>query len=217
MWKEVSMPGFRKWGKNTPRERKFCETELEQLGKHSRRLGSSGQRVLLFSFGDGRLTMWKQSGWESSPSSTSPHPRNEDRQPGFDSEDDRLKVKAKLDSVIKKGYIEMCDIAELEAMMYMFSVPKGDCDIRMVYDGSRSGLNEAIWSPWFALPTIDALLRWTVVGSWLGDNDYGEQFLNFPLHPSLQPYCGVDLTQVLKNVGAPGAMRVGRWVCNAMS
>ena len=28
---------------------------------------------------------------------------------------------------------------------------------------------------------------------WCSDNDYGDQFLNFPMHPTLQPYCEVDL------------------------
>ncbi|MFN9978756.1 MAG: hypothetical protein ACK53Y_02520, partial [bacterium] len=29
--------------------------------------------------------------------------------------------------------------------------------------------------------------------SWMGDLDMGEQFLNFPLHPDLQKFCGIDL------------------------
>ena len=76
----------------------------------------------------------------------------------------------------------------------MFDVVKKD-DIRMVYDGSKSGLNDALWAPWFALPTINTMTRWTVAGTWLADNDYGEMFLNFPMHPDLQPYCGIDVTQ----------------------
>ena len=125
-------------------------------------------------------------------------------------------MQEKLDNVLGKGYIELCDLRDLEAMMFMFSVPKGEDDIRMVYDGSKSGLNEALWAPWFALPTLDALLRWTAVGSWLGDNDYGEQFLNFPLHPDLQKFCGVDLSRILQETGVEGRMIVGRWVRNAM-
>ena len=91
-------------------------------------------------------------------------------------------IKDKLQDVIDKGYIEITDLESIEAMMYMFHVPKGQ-DIRMVYDGSKSGLNDALWTPWFALPTIDSMARWVVAGSWLADNDYGEQFLNFPFHP----------------------------------
>jgi hypothetical protein len=40
-----------------------------------------------------------------------------------------------------------------------FAVPKGEEDIRMVCDGTSSGLNEALWAPWFALPTIQSHLR----------------------------------------------------------
>jgi hypothetical protein len=36
-----------------------------------------------------------------------------------------------------------------------FPVPKGEDDVRMVYDGSVSGLNDdAMWVPRFVLPTI---------------------------------------------------------------
>eukprot|EP00536_Pseudo-nitzschia_multiseries_P000337 jgi/Psemu1/777/gm1.777_g len=45
------------------------------------------------------------------------------------------------------------------------------------------------------------------------DNDYGEQFLNFPLHPNLCKYCGADLSQLLEdnleNREAYCATRVG--------
>ena len=45
--------------------------------------------------------------------------------------------------MIKKGYIEITDIQMVESIMYMFDVVKGD-DIRMVYDGSKSGLNDSL-------------------------------------------------------------------------
>eukprot|EP00536_Pseudo-nitzschia_multiseries_P004062 jgi/Psemu1/9155/gm1.9155_g len=44
--------------------------------------------------------------------------------------------------------------------------------------------------------TSNSMARWVVEGCWLADNDYGEQFLNFPLHPDLQRYYGIDLTQL---------------------
>jgi len=46
----------------------------------------------------------------------------------------------------------------------------------MVYDGSKSGLNEVVYSPWFPLSMVDSMVRWVIAGSWLADNDYGEQF-----------------------------------------
>jgi hypothetical protein len=65
-----------------------------------------------------------------------------------------------------------------------------------VYDGTRSGLNESVHAPWFALPTSDSMTLWVIAGAWLADNDYGELFLNFPLHPDLSKYCGIDLLQL---------------------
>jgi hypothetical protein len=32
--------------------------------------------------------------------------------------------------------------------------------------------------------------------SWMSDLDMGEQFLNFPLDPVLQPYCGINIRPV---------------------
>jgi hypothetical protein len=89
-----------------------------------------------------------------------------------------------------KGYVELTDIKFVEAMMFMFDVPKGD-DIRMVYDGSKSGLNKALWAPWFSLPTIDSMSRWVLAGSWLADNDYGDMFLNFPFTPRYRSIAGL--------------------------
>ena len=61
-----------------------------------------------------------------------------------------------MDKVVAKGYIELIDIKFVESIMYMFHVAKGD-DIRMVYDGSKSGLNAAIYALWFALPTSKSM------------------------------------------------------------
>jgi hypothetical protein len=73
-------------------------------------------------------------------------------------------------------------------------VPKGDGDVRMVYDASKSGLNSQLWAPWFLLPTIESHLRSVQPSSFMGDIDFSEQFLNFVLHKKVQPYAGVDLT-----------------------
>jgi hypothetical protein len=82
-------------------------------------------------------------------------------------------VKAKLEKVLAKGYIKLVDIELVEAMMFMFHLDKGANNIRLVYDGTQSGLNESVHAPWFALPTIDSMTRWVIAGAWLADNDYG--------------------------------------------
>jgi len=103
----------------------------------------------------------------------------------------RNQMEAKLRKVLKRGYIGSGPVT---ALTRFFSVPKGETDIRMVYDGSVSGLNDILWAPSFGLPTVDDLLYSVDHTSWLGDLDIGEQFLNFIAEPELQRFCGVDLT-----------------------
>ena len=114
--------------------------------------------------------------------------------------EERELVKAKLEKVLDRGYVVLRDIEEVESLMFMFHVPKGDLDVRMVYDGTKSGLNDALYAPWFALPTLDTMAQWVIAGTWLADNDYGDCFLNYPLHPDLQKFCGIDLSQLFPNL-----------------
>jgi hypothetical protein len=128
-----------------------------------------------------------------------------------------MKVKAKLEKVLAKGYIELVDIELIEAMMFMFHVQKGPYDIQLVYDGTKSGLNELVYAPWFTLPTIDSMSRWVIAGAWLADNNYGERFLNFPLHPDQRKYCGVDMSQLFPELIKDGTDPViGQCMKNAM-
>ena len=144
-------------------------------------------------------------------------PANQSRQPEYEDGETMELVKGKLMKVLNKGYIVRANAKEITAFMFMFHVPKGESDVRIVYDGSRSGLNETIYAPWFALPTVNSMARGLIAGDWLADNDYGEQFLNFPLHPELRQYCGVDLTQLLPGeLTEPNGMVVGAWARSAM-
>ena len=74
----------------------------------------------------------------------------------------------------------------------VFHVAKGEDDIRLVYNGTSCGLNAVLWAPWFAVPTVNTLLRTVETGTFMGDGDIGDQFHNFMLHPSLQSFVGVD-------------------------
>ena len=97
--------------------------------------------------------------------------------------------------------------------MFFFHVPKGERDIRMVYDGRKSGLNTRLYVPWFALPTIDTFSWWVIVGTWCTDNDYGDMFLNFPLHPYLQKFCSINLSELFLELALITAqMVVATWV-----
>jgi hypothetical protein len=102
----------------------------------------------------------------------------------------KAQVREKLAGVRRRRYI---DKGEVKSLTLYFGVPKGDRDIRMVYDATRSRLNECLWAPGFGLPTVDSLTRGIDEHSWMGNLEIGKMFLNFCLHPRLQPYAGVDL------------------------
>ena len=114
-------------------------------------------------------------------------------------------MKDKLQNVRNKGYIQA---GKVKSLIKYFSVPKGDSDIRMVYDGTASGFNSMVWVPNFGLPTINTLLRSTSPSTWMVDLDIGEQFLNFMLEEEASQYVGVDLTQVFDEELVGTAKRV---------
>jgi hypothetical protein len=124
--------------------------------------------------------------WHSSSPPEYKVPQQMERDPVL-----REAVKGKLSTVRKKRYIQP---GTVKALTSFFSVPKGDDDIRIVYNGTKSGLNDCLWAPWFPLPTIEQHLRAVEPGTFMADVDISEQFLNFILHEHTQPYAGVDLT-----------------------
>jgi hypothetical protein len=127
---------------------------------------------------------------------------------------DLPKVIEKLCVARDKGHI---DLGVVESLISFFEVAKGLTDIRMVCDGTASGLNDMLWDTWFPLPTIDSLLRSVEPGTWMADNHVGEMFLNFVLHKSIQALCGVDLTKYFPE-GIPEGTKVlwERWTRCAM-
>jgi hypothetical protein len=76
--------------------------------------------------------------------------------------------------------------------MNAFPVPKVDSDVRAMFDALANGLNDALWSNWFALPMVDSMLHQINLNYWMADNNQGEAFYNYWLHPDLWPYSGVD-------------------------
>jgi hypothetical protein len=65
-------------------------------------------------------------------------------------------MRVKLETVRAKRYITAAFVMSLTSF---FSVPKGEDDIRMVYNGTESGSNDSIWVPRFILPTLETHLR----------------------------------------------------------
>ena len=107
-------------------------------------------------------------------------------------------LRDKLWRVRERGYILPGPVVSLTNV---FFVDKYVCpvtgevkDVRPVYDATKSGLNDAVWSPSFFMPTADSLFRMIDFDTWLGDIDLGEMFLNFWLDPRLRAYTGVDIT-----------------------
>ena len=105
----------------------------------------------------------------------------------------RQQVEKKINKVRQRRYIEQGLVKSVTAF---FDVPKGDNDIRMVYDATKCGLNEALWTPNFFIPTIDTILRNADDNTWFGDIDLGEMFLNYWINDELRPYVGVDVTNM---------------------
>jgi hypothetical protein len=87
-----------------------------------------------------------------------------------------------LESVRLRGYVKPGPVVSLTSF---FCVDKGPTDIRMVYDASKSGLNDVVWVPSFGLPTVDSSMRGIDSTSSLGDLDLGEMFLNFPVDDTI--------------------------------
>ena len=103
----------------------------------------------------------------------------------------KKQVIKKLNKVRNNRYIQAGYVKSLTSF---FAVPKGDSDIRMVYDASVSGLNDSLWAPRFAMPTLYTHLRAIEGNTYMGDCDIGDCFLNFILHESIRPYAGVGLS-----------------------
>jgi hypothetical protein len=92
---------------------------------------------------------------------------------------------------LKPRYFE---VGVVKSLTTFFGVPKGEDDMRVVYDGSLPGLNAALWCPWFMLPNTNSHLRTVEPGTFMSDVDISEIFLNFFLDWHLRKYAGVYLT-----------------------
>jgi len=96
-------------------------------------------------------------------------------------------------------------------LTHLFPVDKADGDICLVYDCTRSLVNDALWAPSFALPTIEAVLQAMESDTWGADVDLGKMFLNFMLHESLQAFCGVDMTPFFPEELKDGCKALWEW------
>ena len=140
-------------------------------------------------------------------------PTSRKRQARFSDPAMKKGVQKKINKAVDRKYIVEAKIT-LKSLIKYFAVPKGDSDLRIVFDASANGLNDAVWSPSFWLPTVESMLRALTPTSFMLDRDVGEQFHNFPLHPSVWPYTGLDLGPIIDDESEKDDHSVvtkGRW------
>ena len=68
--------------------------------------------------------------------------------------------------------------------------------MRMVYNGTPSGLNKILWDPHFLLPTVRSKFRGIDKGTYTAGRDMGEMFLVFVLSKDSRYYCGVEVSNI---------------------
>ena len=95
-------------------------------------------------------------------------------------------VAAKIYGTIARHYLSA---GPIKSCLHFFAVPKGPTDVRIVYDGTSCGLNDALWAPNFYLPSSKAAAILLTFSSWLADADYGEMFHNFFMDEKNQKTC----------------------------
>ena len=102
---------------------------------------------------------------------------------------------SKLKKFIIKTYIEReSKFIRITNKVDYFAVPKGDTDIRPVFNGTSCGLNDVLFAPKFWLPTSDSFANAITFDYQMVDIDLGEMFDNFPLHETMQATSGLDLS-----------------------
>jgi len=105
----------------------------------------------------------------------------------------------------------------VRSLTSFFAVPKAGTDIRVVYDATQYGLNDALWAPNFFLPTVDSILRNACGSTWFGDIDLGKMFLNYALDFDIRQYAGVDITELdAEKVGSTCKRVSERWTRSLM-
>jgi hypothetical protein len=87
----------------------------------------------------------------------------------------------------------------VKSLTTFFGVPKGEDDIRVLYEGSFPGLNEALWCHWLMLPNTNSHLRTVEPGTFMSDVYIADMFLDFFLDWHLRKYSGADLTSYFTN------------------
>jgi hypothetical protein len=108
------------------------------------------------------------------------------QQPRLSGPDERDMLKSKISKFIKKGYIVPPEPSQIKSLIKYFAVPKGILDgvvqdWRVVFHASANKLNNSVWAPSFALPSVNSLLCIFDSNLLMSNRDMGKMFLNFGL------------------------------------
>ena len=103
----------------------------------------------------------------------------------------QTRIMEKIEKVRRKGYLISGNI---NILVHCFGIPKVGNNIILVYDVTKSGVNNVIWSPNFFLPPIISIAQSIIATIWMPDIDLEDIFPNFPLDRSIIPYVGIDVT-----------------------
>jgi hypothetical protein len=106
------------------------------------------------------------------------------------SPDVRELVAGKIEGMCKRFYLESS--GHVANSLDYFLVPKGDSDIRVVFDGTSCGLNKTLWAPNFFLPSANSAVMLLTFGTWMADMDFGEMFHNFLMDEKMRRCAGVE-------------------------
>ena len=151
---------------------------------------TSGSAPLFWRWNGQEQVIAARDGMKTFVQSTLPRSRKGVRPPRFDPETRKL-VSSKVESMVSKSYLEN---GHVKTSLHYFAVPKGDSDIRVVFDGTSCGLNDSLWSPNFFLPTSKNAAEMLSFNSWMADVDFGEFFHNFFADETIRKHSGVEVS-----------------------
>jgi hypothetical protein len=156
---------------------------------------------------------WRLEARDGTPARIRSRPPPRLRWPAIPQEDWAMDLDAtKLVKLIHRRYLEEGPVL---TTVPRFQVPKGDNDIRVVWDLTKNLVNAGVAPPRFFLLGFTSLVLRVPSGVFFADFDVGEMFQNFILHEAERPYIGVDITPECRRrlvaLGLPTVPRSLRW------
>ncbi len=118
------------------------------------------------------------------------------KQPPLDP-DKKAILRKKILKFTVKEYISPSAL-KINSLIKYFAVPKGIIDgavqdWRIIFQAEANKLNDSVWAPSFALPTVNSLLQIVNSTMLMSDHDMNKLFLKFLLHPDTVRSMAIDL------------------------